>query len=95
MVVLAAADNLVSAFVGLELLSLPLYILCAALLRSERSLESGLKYLIIGSVGSATLLYGFALLYGATGTTDYGDDRRAARREGPRRRRARPDRRRA
>ncbi len=61
-----------SAFVGLELLSLPLYILCAALLRSERSLESGLKYLIIGSVGSATLLYGFALLYGATGTTDYG-----------------------
>ncbi|HMS61603.1 MAG TPA: NADH-quinone oxidoreductase subunit N [Solirubrobacteraceae bacterium] len=71
MVVLAAADNLVSAFVGLELLSLPLYILCAALLRSERSLESGLKYLIIGSVGSATLLYGFALLYGATGTTDY------------------------
>ena len=72
MVVLAAADNLVSAFVGLELLSLPLYILCAGLLRSERSLESGLKYLIIGSVGSATLLYGFALLYGATGTTDYG-----------------------
>ena len=72
MVVLAAADNLVSAFVGLELLSLPLYILCAALLRSERSLESGLKYLIIGSVGSATLLYGFVLLYGATGATDYG-----------------------
>ena len=73
MVVLGAADNLVSAFVGLELLSLPLYILCAALLRSERSLESGLKYLIIGSVGSATLLYGFALLYGATGKTDYGN----------------------
>lgn len=72
MLVLAAADNLVSTFVGLELLSLPLYILCAALLRSERSLESGLKYLIIGSVGSATLLYGFALLYGATGATDYG-----------------------
>jgi NADH-quinone oxidoreductase subunit N len=72
MVVLGAADDLVTAFVGLELLSLPLYILCAALLRRERSLESGLKYLIIGSVGSATLLYGFALLYGATGQTRYG-----------------------
>ena len=71
MVVLAAATNLVSTFVGLELLSLPLYILCAAHLRRASSLESGLKYLIIGSVGSATLLYGFALIYGATGTTDY------------------------
>jgi NADH-quinone oxidoreductase subunit N len=77
MVVLAAAENLVSAFVGLELLSLPLYVLCAALLRSERSLESGLKYLIIGSVGSATLLYGFALLYGATGATGYAEIGRA------------------
>ena len=38
---------------------------------NEQSLESGLKYLIIGSVGSATLLYGLALLYGATGSTDY------------------------
>ena len=37
----------------------------------EHSLESGLKYLIIGSVGSATLLYGFALLYGAPGSTDF------------------------
>ena len=40
-------------------------------MRRERSLESGLKYLIIGSVGSATLLYGLALLYGATGATDF------------------------
>ena len=71
MLVLAAAENLVTTFVGLELLSLPLYVLCASRMRSERSLEAGLKYLIIGSVGSATLLYGFALLYGATGTTDY------------------------
>jgi NADH-quinone oxidoreductase subunit N len=73
MIVLAGAQNLVSTFVGLELLSLPLYILCAARLRSERSLESGLKYLIVGSVGSATALYGSALLYGATGATDYAD----------------------
>jgi NADH-quinone oxidoreductase subunit N len=72
MVVLAAAQNLVSLFLGLELLSIPLYVLCATLLRRESSLESGLKYLIIGSVGSATLLYGLALVYGATGSTDFG-----------------------
>ena len=40
-------------------------------LRRAHSLESGLKYLIIGSVGSATLLYGLALIYGATGATGY------------------------
>ncbi len=71
MFVLVASRDLVTTFVGLELLSLPLYILCAARVREERSLESGLKYLIIGSVGSATVLYGFALLYGATGQTGY------------------------
>ena len=71
MVVLAAAQNLVTLFLGFELLSIPLYILCATHLNREHSLESGLKYLIIGSVGSATLLYGLALLYGATGSTDF------------------------
>ena len=45
--------------------------LCATELRREHSLESGLKYLIIGSVGSATLLYGLALIYGATGQTEF------------------------
>jgi NADH-quinone oxidoreductase subunit N len=58
-------------FIGFELLSIPLYVLCATRMRREHSLESGLKYLIIGSVGSATLLYGLALLYGATGSTDF------------------------
>ncbi len=71
MVVLVAAQNLVALFLGFELLSIPLYVLCATHMRREHSLESGLKYLIIGSVGSATLLYGLALLYGATGSTDY------------------------
>ena len=71
MFVLVCSRDLVTTFVGLELLSLPLYILCAARVREERSLEAGLKYLIIGSVGSATVLYGFALLYGATGQTGY------------------------
>jgi NADH-quinone oxidoreductase subunit N len=71
MIVLAAATNLVSVFIGYELLSVPLYVLCATEMRRERSLESGLKYLIIGSVGSATLLYGLAFVYGATGETSF------------------------
>ncbi|HZV72745.1 MAG TPA: NADH-quinone oxidoreductase subunit N [Conexibacter sp.] len=71
MAVLVAATNLVTLFLGFELLSIPLYVLCATELRRERSLESGLKYLIVGSVGSATLVYGLALIYGATGSTDY------------------------
>jgi NADH-quinone oxidoreductase subunit N len=71
MSLLAAAQNTVMLFVGLELLSIPLYVLCATEMRREHSLESGLKYLIVGSVGSATLLYGLALIYGATGQTDF------------------------
>jgi NADH-quinone oxidoreductase subunit N len=71
MVVLVSAQNLVTLFVGIELLSIPLYVLCATEMRRASSLESGLKYLIIGSVGSATLVYGLALIYGATGATDF------------------------
>jgi NADH-quinone oxidoreductase subunit N len=69
--VFVAAQNLVTLFLGLELLSIPLYVLCATEMRRATSLESGLKYLIIGSVGSATLLYGLAFIYGATGSTDF------------------------
>ena len=72
MSLLASAQNTIALFVGLELLSIPLYVLCATELRREHSLESGLKYLIVGSVGSATLLYGLAMIYGATGSTDFG-----------------------
>jgi NADH-quinone oxidoreductase subunit N len=78
MVVLVAANDLIVLFIGFELLSIPLYVLCATHMRREHSLESGLKYLIIGSVGSATLLYGLALLYGATGHTNFGDIEAAA-----------------
>jgi NADH-quinone oxidoreductase subunit N len=72
MAVLVSAQNLLTLFLGLELLSIPLYILCASDARRAASLESGLKYLVIGSVGSATLVYGLALIYGATGSTDFG-----------------------
>jgi NADH-quinone oxidoreductase subunit N len=77
MVVLAGAENLITLFVGLELLSIPLYVLCATELRRRTSLEAGLKYLVIGSVGSATLLYGLALIYGATGATGFAGIQRA------------------
>ena len=71
MVVLAQASDLITLFVGIELLSIPLYVLCATELRRATSLESGLKYLVIGSVGSATLLYGLALVYGASGAMQF------------------------
>ncbi len=71
MVVLASAENLITLFIGLELLSIPLYALCATEVRRATSLEAGLKYLIIGSLGSATLLYGLTMIYGATGATDF------------------------
>jgi NADH-quinone oxidoreductase subunit N len=72
MIVLVAAQNLVTVFLGLELLSIPLYVLCATEMRRASSLESGLKYLVVGSLGSATFLYGLAFVYGATGATDFG-----------------------
>ncbi|MCL2419953.1 MAG: NADH-quinone oxidoreductase subunit N, partial [Conexibacteraceae bacterium] len=71
MAVLSSAQDVITLFIGLELLSIPLYILCAAEYRREGSLESGLKYLIIGSIGSATLVYGLAMVYGATGQTGF------------------------
>ncbi|MGH2986500.1 MAG: NADH-quinone oxidoreductase subunit N [Solirubrobacterales bacterium] len=77
MTLIAQAQNLISFFVALELLSIPLYVLCGSATRREQSLESGLKYLIIGSLGSATLLYGLAFVYGASGSTDF-DGIRAA-----------------
>src|SRR3954451_1910415 len=72
MTLLAQAQNLIACFVALELLSLPLYVLCGSSIRRSKSLESGLKYLIVGSLGSATLLYGLSFLYGAAGAADLG-----------------------
>ena len=71
MATLVSSQNLITLFVGFELLSIPLYVMCASEFRREGSLESGLKYLVIGSVGSATLLYGLALVYGATGSMQF------------------------
>jgi len=68
MMVLAAATDLVTLFVGLETMSIALYILAAIQRNSILSNEAGFKYLILGAFSSAFLLYGMALLYGSTRT---------------------------
>jgi NADH-quinone oxidoreductase subunit N len=61
------AANLMVMFLALEWFSIALYVMCAIEYDVEGSLEAGLKYLIVGSFGSAALLFGSALVYGATG----------------------------
>ncbi len=72
MVFLVQASNLMTLFLGLEWFSICLYILCAIEIDRVGSLEAGLKYLIVGSFGSAILLFGSALVYGATGELEFG-----------------------
>jgi NADH-quinone oxidoreductase subunit N len=71
MSLLCVANSFVTAFVALELFSLALYVLVAIETDDLLSLEGGLKYLIIGSVGAAFLLYGAALTYGASGQLEF------------------------
>jgi len=67
---MGASRNLVVLFLGLELLSFPLYVMAALARRSELSQEAGLKYLLLGAFATAFFVYGLALVYGATGTVD-------------------------
>jgi NADH-quinone oxidoreductase subunit N len=70
MMLMAGTGELITIYIALELTSIPLYIL-AGLSRSDgRSAEAAVKYILLGAMSSAILLYGMALLYGATGTTD-------------------------
>lgn len=73
MMLVAGAGDLISIFLGIEILSVALYVLCALEVWRERSLESGLKYLIAGAVGGAILLYGLTFLFGATGSTSLAE----------------------
>ena len=68
MTMLGGANDLVTAFVALEVLSFALYVLASLARRDRRSQEAGVKYFVTGAVASAVLLYGLALLYVATGT---------------------------
>ena len=72
-VVMASANDLIVLFLGLETLSLALYVLAASNRRSMESAESGIKYFVLGGFASAFFLYGIALLYGATGTTNISE----------------------
>ena len=73
MMVLGAATSLVTVFLGLELFSIALYIACGFVRTDSRSQEAGAKYLLVGGFASAFVLYGMALVYGASGTTVLAD----------------------
>jgi NADH-quinone oxidoreductase subunit N len=68
-VVMAQADDLVVLFLGLEVLSISVYVLAALHQRRVTSQEAGMKYFVLGAFSSAFLLYGIAMIYGGTGTT--------------------------
>jgi NADH-quinone oxidoreductase subunit N len=67
--ILASANELVTAFVGLEMSSISSYILAGYRRHAQKSTEASLKYFILGSFATAFFLYGIAMIYGATGTT--------------------------
>ena len=71
MMLLAAAVSFLMVFLGLEMLSLALYILCSFVTGRKTSQEAGMKYFLLSSFASAFLLYGIALAYGATGSTSF------------------------
>lgn len=71
LLLIASAADFLTLFLGLETLSIPLYILCGYMKRWEISSESSIKYFLMGALGAAFLLYGIALIYGATGTTRF------------------------
>ncbi|NNF55945.1 MAG: NADH-quinone oxidoreductase subunit N [Acidimicrobiales bacterium] len=66
---MAAAEDLIVTFLGLEILSIAVYVLAALHLRRAESQEAGFKYFVLGALSSAFFLYGIALVYGATGST--------------------------
>ncbi|MGN6155732.1 MAG: NADH-quinone oxidoreductase subunit NuoN [Sphingomicrobium sp.] len=82
MSVMVSAANLMSLYVGLELLSLASYVLASYRRTDERSAEAGLKYFVLGALASGILLYGISLLYGFTGTMSFAGLSAAFAREG-------------
>jgi NADH-quinone oxidoreductase subunit N len=70
MMLMAGALNLITVFLGIELMSVSLYVLAGFMRKKERSNESALKYFLLGAFATGFLLYGIALIYGTSGTTD-------------------------
>ena len=71
-ILMAKANDLILVFLGLEILSIALYVLAGYQRERPRSLEASIKYFVLGAFSSAFLLYGVALIYGATGSTNLG-----------------------
>jgi NADH-quinone oxidoreductase subunit N len=71
MMMLISANDLIALYLGLELMSLPLYVVAASNRDSVRSTEAGLKYFVLGALSSGMLLYGASLIYGFTGTVGF------------------------
>jgi NADH-quinone oxidoreductase subunit N len=72
-IMLTAFKNMTTLFLGIEIMSIPLYVLAASKKKDIKSNEAGFKYLIMGSFASAFLLFGIALIYGATGSFDLAE----------------------
>jgi NADH-quinone oxidoreductase subunit N len=72
MLVLISAADLIALYLGLELMSLALYVIAASDRTNVKSTEAGLKYFVLGALSSGMLLYGASLIYGFTGTIDFG-----------------------
>ena len=72
MMVMASAASLMTLYMGLELQSLAIYVLCAFARDDVRSSEAGLKYFVLSALASGLLLYGISLTYGFSGTMDFG-----------------------
>ena len=73
MIVMAAANDLIVFFLGLETMSVAVYILTGMWRASGRSSEAAMKYFVIGAFATGFLLYGIALIYGATGSTNLNE----------------------
>src|SRR5512147_2743142 len=71
MLMLISASDLIALYLGLELMSLPLYVIAASNRENVRSTEAGLKYFVLGALSSGMLLYGASLIYGFTGTVNF------------------------
>ncbi len=71
MMVMISAGDLIALYIGLELQSLAIYVICAFDRDSTRSTEAGLKYFVLGALSSGMLLYGASLIYGFTGTVSF------------------------
>ncbi len=71
MMLLISASDLIALYLGLELMSLPLYVIAASNRDNARSTEAGLKYFVLGALSSGMLLYGASLIYGFTGTVNF------------------------